>query len=282
MSPKKRPGDTLIGKLREVAYEVAKLPGEVSARRAKKLREQLGEIVRQLEQTVVSLDPVRDPSVVFDPSDPRVVGRFIGLGLIAQDRSPLEEIKPFYGSGVYAIYYDGPFGPYQPLAGTENPIYVGKADPAHAGAKTPREQEQRLYRRLQDHVKNIRKAEAHESATIELSDFTCRYLVIQSGWQTPAEDYLIKIFRPIWNKETKIFYGIGKHGDSPTTRSNKRSPWDTMHPGRDWAHRDSSIPDAKSSGEIIEELVAHFKKHQPYKTVDDILRKFFDDLKQGH
>ena len=79
------------------------------------------ELVAHLRRLVIELDPVKQPEFVFDPSDPAVVGRFIALGLIAQPLKPLATIEPFYGSGVYAIYYSGKFHPYQPISGTETP-----------------------------------------------------------------------------------------------------------------------------------------------------------------
>lgn len=85
------------------------------------------------------------------------------------------------------------------------------------------EQGAKLCGRLSDHRKNIDKA----TSTLNLTDFEFRSLVVQSGWETAAEDYLIHLFSPIWNSETNILYGLGKHGDSATTRANKRSPWDT-------------------------------------------------------
>jgi hypothetical protein len=165
---------------------------------------------------------------------------------------------------------------YQPIAETENPIYVGKADPASPSAKTPREQEQRLSGRLKDHARTIRKA----TTTIDIAHFTCRHLVVQSGWQTAAEDYLINLFKPIWNDEIGICYGVGKHGDDPGTRGNLRSPWDTLHPGRDWAHRDPNIRDARPRDQIATEMAAHFALHAPFATVESVLKQFFDDLKQ--
>ena len=63
--------------------------------------------------------------------------------------------------------------------------------------------------------------------------------------QNGAENYLIDLFKPIWNSEIGICYGFGKHGDDPGTRKNLRSPWDSLHPGRDWAYRDPAMKDAK-------------------------------------
>ena len=81
--------------------------------------------------------------------------------LLLQDRLPLESFKDkkFYGSGIYAIYYEGDFAPYLPLSQTETPIYVGKADPAIPGAPTPRLQGIKLADRLNEHAKSILKAE---------------------------------------------------------------------------------------------------------------------------
>jgi hypothetical protein len=200
----------------------------------------------------------------------------VGIALVAQDRHALADVPAFYGSGVYALYYDGPHEAYSPIVKTETPIYVGKADPATPAAKTPREQEQRLSSRLKDHARTIRKA----AGNLEIADFTCRYLAIQSGWQTAAEDYLINLFKPIWNDEIGVCYGIGKHGDDPIKRSNLRSPWDTLHPGRDWAHRDASIRDASPKGRILSSIAAHYRLHSPFVSIDSVLKQFYEDLKQ--
>lgn len=268
--------ETLLSRLRELAHELAASASNLSGRRATNVRRELGVVVEELARVMVGLDPVREPVSVFDPANPRTVGRFVGIALVAQDKHPLSSVPSFYGSGVYALYYDGQFEPYSPIVGMENPIYVGKADPANPAAKTPREQEQRLSGRLKDHARTIRKA----TSTLDIANFSCRHLVVQSGWQTAAEDYLINLFKPIWNDEIGICYGIGKHGDDPGTRGNLRSPWDTLHPGRDWAHRDQSIRDAKLRDQIVSEISAHYSLHAPFASVDAVLKQFFDDLKQ--
>jgi hypothetical protein len=107
------------------------------------------------------------------------------------------------------------------------------SDPRDPASKTAMEQGDRLSNRLNDHRKNIAKA----TSTLKLEDFEYRALVVQTGWQTSAEDYLIHLFKPIWNSEVGICHGFGKHGDDPGTRANLRSPWDTLHHRRDWAPR---------------------------------------------
>lgn len=130
---------------------------------------------------------------MFDPSNPRIIGCFTSLALIAQDRQPLSSIGRFYGSGVYAIYYKGAFSPYGRISGSETPIYVGQAAPSNRGARTAKEQGERLAARLNEHRKNIEKADT----TLNVADFVARFLVVQSGWESAAEQYLIQLFRPI-------------------------------------------------------------------------------------
>lgn len=243
--------------------------------RRRKLEIQIKGVIGELTSLLAKLDPIAQPASVFDPSNPKVVGRFVALAMVAQDRHPLSDIPKFYGSGVYAIYYKGSFSPYLPISGTETPIYIGQAAPAMSNARTPIEQGAKLSGRLSDHRKNIGKA----TTTLDLSDFDFRALVVQSGWETAAEDYLIHLFRPIWNNETGILYGLGKHGDSATTRANKRSPWDTLHPGRAWA--EATTEDAKSVAQIADELIIHFAAHPSYPNLEAVLTSFIEELRQG-
>jgi len=247
----------------------------LSSAKRRQLETQIKEAIVELTALLASLDPIAQPTAVFDPSNPKLVGRFVALAMVAQDRHPLADIPKFYGSGVYAIYYNGSFPIYKPISNTETPIYVGQASPRLSNARTPVEQGAKLSGRLSDHRKNIGKA----TSTLDLVDFEFRSLVVQSGWETAAEDYLIHFFRPIWNSETNILYGLGKHGDSASTRANKRSPWDTLHPGRAWAA--ASTEDAKSIGEIKAELVSHFTQHTVYPDLQSVIGDFVEELRQG-
>jgi hypothetical protein len=151
---------------------------------------------------------------------------------------------------------------------------VGKADPTTAHARTPEEQGEQLAGRLNEHRKNILKA----SSTLNINDFECRHLVVATSSQGAAENALISLFRPIWNNETGIVYGFGKHGDSATTRANKRSPWDVLHPGRTWAAH-TSLVDAKDHKQIKAELDEHFKEHPVVPDLEHVLRSLLEQIK---
>lgn len=265
---------TELKKLSDSLSEEA--PPVLPTARATRIRNTITEAYVKLRKLVEDLDPVRPAEFVFDPSNPNVVGRFVGITMIAQPRKPLEMVHRFYGSGVYAVYYKGNFHAYKPLSRREHPIYVGKADPADSAAKTAFEQGERLSSRLHDHRRNISKV----GDTLRLEDFEYRALVVQSGWQDAAERYLIDLFKPIWNNEISICYGFGKHGDDPDTRANLRSPWDTLHPGREWAHRDISMKDKKPRDQIIKEITKHLQQNVPFGSIDKILRRFLNEMQK--
>jgi hypothetical protein len=224
---------------------------------------------------IEDLDPVKHPGFVFDPSNSNIAGRIVGITMIAQTRKPLANVDRFYGSGVYAIYYSGKFPAYAAISKREHPIYVGKADPADRASKTAMEQGDKLSGRLNEHRMNIAKA----ATTLRLEGFEYRALVVQTGWQSAAENYLIDLFKPIWNNEVGICYGFGKHGDAPETRANLRSPWDTLHHGRDWAHRDPKMKDARPQERIVDDIAQHLVKYPPLGSIDQILRRFLEEMR---
>lgn len=244
--------DTLLASLPE-----NKTVGPTTPQVAKKIRADIVAAVSRLTRLMREMDPIKHPIFVFDPTNPEIVGQLIGKTMLEQQRYRLATIPKFYGSGVYALYFKGDFDAYRPIKGRETPIYVGKADPPTPDAKTVEAQGPKLSARLAEHAKSVRAA----SGTLNIDDFECRFLVVQSGWQRAAEDYLVSLFKPIWNM--RICYGFGKHGDDPGTRGNTRSPWDTLHPGRVWATREGNRPSSLTVEQIKEQIAEHFKKHPP-------------------
>lgn len=263
----------LAAEIEHRSKELAEAGNGLPAPTAKKVRRAISLAQTHLGKVTENLDPIKHPGFVFDPSNPEITGRMVGITMIAQDRKPLAyaNVDRFYGSGVYAIYYKGDFPAYTAISRREHPIYVGKADPAKRGSKTATEQGDKLCARLNEHRRNIARA----TTTIELRDFEYRALVVQTGWQAAAEEFLIDLFKPIWNK---ICYGFGKHGDEFDTRSNLRSPWDTLHPGRAWA-ADVKAKDARSKQQIVDDIAAHFAKSPPLSTVQEILLRFLEEMR---
>jgi hypothetical protein len=115
---------------------------------------------------------------------------------------------------------------------------------------------------------------------LKVEDFLCRRLVCATNAQLVAERHLIGTFKPIWNNEVGICWGISKHGDAAKTRANKRSPWDVMHPGRAWAMAES-LEDKMSPDVIVERITEHFAVHQPYRSRVRIVRQFLAAFAQN-
>lgn len=268
------PLETMLVELQNLAHRISNADVGSDARSIKRIRLELEKTVLDIKATTEKLDPIWRPESIFDPSDPNTAGRVVALTMVAQERHSLAAIPDFYGAGVYAIYYRGDFLPYSLLKDMDHPIYVGKADPDRQGAKDAVTQGTKLSARLNEHAKSIRKA----TTTLRIEDFECRFLIVQSGYQKSAEDYLINFFKPIWNSETKICFGLGKHGDSSDTRVNKRSPWDTLHPGREWA--DKTFENQKSSEAIISQIAEHLTRYVPYTDVHQIFERIMGDMRQ--
>jgi len=227
----------------------------------RRIRKGLAAHAISVEEARAETDPIRMPRTTFDPSDPKTIGRMVSIALLAQPLMPLANVVPYYGSGVYAIYYKGLHPLYTGISGSETPIYVGKADPRNNDASNSREQGDKLTARLLEHARTIITVEAYADklpsslAPIRLGDFFCRRLVCATNAQLVTEKHLIRTFWPVWNSETKACWGMSKHGDDPETRKNKRSPWDVVHPGRPWA-LDENLIDSLT----LEQIAARIKK----------------------
>ena len=278
--------------LASVLFAAESNPPQVVVRR---IREGLAAHADAVEAARSSTDPIRMPRATFDPADPKAIGRMVSIALLAQPLVPLTDVQPAYGSGVYALYYQGNHPLYGGISGSETPIYVGKADPANDDASTTREQGAKLTARLLEHAGTIGTAEGYSDklaphlSALRLADFSCRRLVCATNAQLVAEKHLIRTFWPIWNSETKACWGMSKHGDAATTRANKRSPWDVVHPGRLWALDErlvdsltpaeiarridatlQRVPARRDHAALLEEMLAGFRQDDGVAVVPDI------------
>ncbi len=263
--------DSVLKQAKVLSDELSKVNcglgcGKIGAgKRQRRVVDELRALSLQIEHFAEEIDPVKCGGIELTLGRSDSIAKFFAFNFVHRPRFKLEELvkRPFMGSGVYGIYYKGTGeAAYAPLSGSESPIYVGKADPDAPYAETIHAQGQVLFERVKEHLKSIK------GGSLSPGDFEFRYAVVQSGMQSAVEDFLIHLFRPIWNKEMKVCFGIGKHGDSAKTRGNRRSPWDTMHPGRAWATLTAS--DQMKRSVIIGKIGAHLVKHPPFKTLEDV------------
>ncbi|MEX2400790.1 MAG: Eco29kI family restriction endonuclease, partial [Rhodothermales bacterium] len=215
-------------------------------------RKKLRRIVKRVVKFSQELDPYRHPRV-HDPADPSVAGRHLANDLEGSESENLADLEGFWGSGIYALYYKGDHPAYVIISGADVPIYVGKANPSDFTATNPVNQGRKLYNRIREHRSSIQESNSYVSDlskalrserglhSLAVSDFECSYLVVPSAYAEAAETVLIEHYKPVWNKETQLCEGIGKHGDSASTRANTRSRWDTIHPGRSWTLGENNI-----------------------------------------
>ena len=174
----------------------------------------------------------------YNPLEKKNLGASVAAALLRQPAERLPPKEPFIGAGIYVIYYIGDFPEYEELAARNRderfdmPIYVGKAVPKGArkggfGLDAPAGSV--LYSRLKKHARSVEQA-----SNLNLDDFFCRYLVVDDVWVPLGENLLIDWFQPVWNK---VIDGFGSHDPGKGRYGQRRSAWDTLHPGRPWTEK---------------------------------------------
>lgn len=187
----------------------------------------------------------------FDPLDYDNLAKSCVFELMQQPAYPLPLPLKFRGSGVYAIFYTGTIGSFSGYAllaspASDHPIYVGKAVPggSRKGSKTPIAAiETPLHFRIAEHAASIRKT------SLQLGDFTCRFLVMKPVWITLAERFVITHHQPLWNV---CIDGFGNHPPGKN-RPQEVSWWDALHPGRPWAMK---LLQTKTHGQALQKLAS--------------------------
>lgn len=191
--------------------------------------------------------------VPYNPLDKLHLAESVANALLREPLTRLPPPKPFEGAGIYVLYYLGGFEPYAPIAAERIPIYVGKAVPKGArrgGYGLGAAPGKVLYKRLREHAQSL-----DGLSNLELADFRCRFLVVDDIWIPLGESLLIAKFQPVWNT---IVHGFGIHVPGKGRELQKKSIWDTLHPGRGLAKKLPSH--TKATEEILRELKEHLAK----------------------
>ena len=176
--------------------------------------------------------------IPFNPLDKKNLGASVAEAMLRRQIMPLGEIQPFNGAGIYAIYYTGDYPAYDIIAKNNSdnkfnsPIYIGKAIPvgSRKGASLSSTTTSRsLCVRLAEHAESVKLAK-----NLKITDFWCRFLVVDDIWIPLGESLLIAMFSPIWNS---IVDGFGNHDPGKGRYEGMRPRWDVLHPGRSWADK---------------------------------------------
>jgi hypothetical protein len=174
----------------------------------------------------------------YNPLDKLNLGRSVAEALLLCPIASMNQIGELVGAGVYAIYYTGAFDAYRPVAEKnqnerfEQPIYVGKAVPKGArkgGLSFDAAKGRALRDRLRQHASSI-----SEATNLDLADFYFRSLVVDDIWIPLGENMMIEQFRPIWNL---VIDGFGNKDPGMRRATQYKSPWDVLHPGRQFAEK---------------------------------------------
>ncbi len=199
--------------------------------------------------------------IPFNPLDKRHLGESVGQAMLRQPAVAMESLSPFDGAGIYAIYYTGNFEAYRKISTLNRnnsfkvPIYVGKAVPK--GSRKGSIQEVNpgkvLFNRIKQHIRSIEQA-----TNLKISDFHCRYLIVDDIWIPLGESLLIASFSPLWNK---LVDGFGNHDPGQGRYKGVCPRWDVLHPGRPWAAR--LKPRKETADQIIREIIDYLHNNPP-------------------
>lgn len=203
----------------------------------------------------------------FDPLAVENVGVTLAVELLEQPLTDMPPAEPFNGAGIYALYYSGSHDAYTDLCGLDGgrfkyPVYIGKAagQSAKQGFNPNGSGKRKLYGRIVDHARSIEAVD-----NLDLSEFKCRYLVLNDAYIALAESVMIRLFRPPWNGMSFGSKVVGKN-----RMTGKPGLWDALHPGR--GGRPSGIEQATEAAEII----AHRTAELSQDLADPTLQRMYE------
>lgn len=193
----------------------------------------------------------------------------IARALLRSPVHPLSDTSSLVGAGIYLIYYTGSLDWYRSIADAnrksafEQPIYVGKAIPKggrKGGITDSAAAKGRALRdRLSQHFTSV-----SEAINLEAGEFYFRSLVVDDIWIPLGENILIELHKPVWNR---VVDGFGNKDPGKRRKSQFRSSWDVIHPGRKFAEKLGQNP--KSAAQIVADIRLFFEKGVSPSTTDN-------------
>ncbi|MEM7120545.1 MAG: Eco29kI family restriction endonuclease [Pseudomonadota bacterium] len=206
----------------------------------------------------------------FDPLAVDNVGVTLAVELLEQPLHPMPPRESFAGAGVYALYYCGDNPAYASLVDLDSsrfkyPVYIGKAagESAKQGFNPQTSGAKKLYNRIRNHASSIEEVE-----NLSLSDFRCRFLVLNDAYIALAESVMIRVFRPPWNGMSFGSKVVGKN-----RMSGKPALWDSLHPGRGGRPVGS-----EERGEEAAQLIARRVSELDSEPDDPVVRRMYERI----
>jgi len=199
----------------------------------------------------------------YNPLEKANLAKSIELEILDQIPMALAAVDDIKGAGIYVIYYSGRYAPYATIrcdvtsATYEQPIYVGKAIPKggrKGGLTKDSGRGTALRDRLKQHATSV-----DEAKNLDLADFWVRHLVVDDIWIPLGENMLIETFKPVWNRAID---GFGNKDPGRRRKTQIRSPWDVLHPGRGFVKKLAESPVTVG---MLEERVADYFAGRPLK-----------------
>ena len=186
----------------------------------------------------------------YNPLEKANLARSILAELKDREFIAMKDTGAIKGAGIYVIYYGGPFKPYALVRERKTPIYIGKAIPKggrKGGLGADASAGRAMADRLSQHMRSI-----DEASNLELKDFRVRHLMLDDIWIPLGENMLIEEFKPVWNRAID---GFGNKDPGKRRAKQYKSPWDVLHPGRNFAEK---LADGELTPEFLQERVADY------------------------
>ena len=199
----------------------------------------------------------------YNPLEKENLAKSIELEILGQAPLALAAVDEIKGAGIYVIYYSGRFAPYASIRSDvtsvtfDQPIYVGKAIPKggrKGGLTKDSGRGTALRDRLKQHATSVDEAE-----NLKLEDFWVRHLVVDDIWIPLGENMLIESFKPVWNRAID---GFGNKDPGRRRKTQIRSPWDVLHPGRSFVKK---LAESPLTPKLLEERISDYFGGRPLK-----------------